>query len=150
MRGTYEFLAAALGLFGEPEEWQEQAVCTQVDPAIFYPDKGTPLDDARRVCAVCPVREECLQAALDRDERFGVFGGASVRQRIAMKRKAQQLPRLEPKPVDHRSEREARIVSLAGSGLSDIQIATRVGVSRRVVEQTLAGVTVGQDVTQAA
>lgn len=41
---------------------------------------------AKAVCAGCEVRAECLQYALDNNERFGVWGGASESERAAMRR----------------------------------------------------------------
>jgi WhiB family transcriptional regulator, redox-sensing transcriptional regulator len=60
----------------------EGAVCTQVDTGdLFFPDKGGTNSAAKAVCRSCPVRTSCLQWALDHDERFGVWGGLSERER---------------------------------------------------------------------
>jgi len=67
-------------------EWQEKALCAEVDPEIFYPEKGGSTREAKMVCRSCEVRVECLQYALNRDERFGVFGGMSERERRRLKR----------------------------------------------------------------
>jgi len=64
--------------------WRSAAVCAQVDPEIFYPDKGESTLAAKRVCAGCPVRSECLAEALARRERFGIWGGLSERERRAV------------------------------------------------------------------
>ena len=37
--------------------------------------------DAKRVCSGCSVRAECLEFALANDERFGIWGGLSERER---------------------------------------------------------------------
>jgi WhiB family redox-sensing transcriptional regulator len=63
------------------EEWQDRAVCAQTDPEIFFPHKGGSTREAKKVCRGCEVREECLRYALDNDERFGIFGGLSERER---------------------------------------------------------------------
>lgn len=52
----------------------------------MYPINAKELPAARRVCAECPVRKECLKHALDNNEKFGVWGGASERERRAMQR----------------------------------------------------------------
>jgi hypothetical protein len=62
-------------------DWRVDARCAQTDPEIFYPDKGGNTNDAKRVCAGCPVRANCLEYALDRDERYGVWGGLSRKER---------------------------------------------------------------------
>jgi len=57
------------------------ALCAETDPDSFFPDKGHSVAAAKKVCGGCPVKDECLQWALDRDERFGVWGGLSERER---------------------------------------------------------------------
>lgn len=65
-----------------PEEsWRSQALCAPIDSEIFFPDKGGSTKQAKRICGMCEVRLECLQDALDREERFGVWGGLSERER---------------------------------------------------------------------
>lgn len=68
-------------------DWQEQAECGQTDPEVFFPDEDAPSRAAKAVCLRCPVRMECLDAALDRDELFGIWGGLSRQERAALKRR---------------------------------------------------------------
>jgi WhiB family redox-sensing transcriptional regulator len=75
-----------LGLSERSESsWRRDALCAQVDPEIFFPEKGASTLDAKGVCAGCPVRSECLADALGRGERFGVWGGLSERERRVMR-----------------------------------------------------------------
>jgi WhiB family redox-sensing transcriptional regulator len=73
-----------------PEDlrWQDAALCAEVDPEIFFVEKGGSTAPAKRVCRSCEVRAECLQYALDHDERFGIYGGLSERERRRLKRVA--------------------------------------------------------------
>ena len=74
-------------LFGAAEqEWQEQALCAQTDPEAFFPEKGGSTREAKRICQACAVRVECLEYALLNDERFGIWGGLSERERRRLKR----------------------------------------------------------------
>ena len=74
-------------LFGAAEqEWQEQALCAQTDPEAFFPAKGGSTREAKRICQACAVRDECLEYALLNDERFGIWGGLSERERRRLKR----------------------------------------------------------------
>lgn len=77
-------------LFEETEEqtWQERALCAQTDPEAFFPEKGGSTREAKRICSVCEVRAECLEYALAQDERFGIWGGLSERERRKLKRRA--------------------------------------------------------------
>jgi len=72
----------------EEMEWQEQALCAQTDPEAFFPEKGGSTREAKRVCASCEVRADCLEYALGHDERFGIWGGLSERERRRLKRAA--------------------------------------------------------------
>lgn len=71
-----------------PLAWQEMALCAQTDPEAFFPEKGGSTREAKRVCASCEVREQCLEYALANDERFGIWGGLSERERRKLKRRA--------------------------------------------------------------
>ena len=68
------------------QEWQEQALCAQTDPEAFFPEKGGSTREAKRICQACAVRDECLEYALLNDERFGIWGGLSERERRRLKR----------------------------------------------------------------
>ena len=72
--------------------WQERALCAQVDPEAFFPDKGATTRDAKRVCQSCPVRSECLEDALRHNEGFGIRGGLTERERRHLKRRIVQIP----------------------------------------------------------
>ena len=67
-------------------EWQDQALCAQTDPELFFPEKGGGSRDAKRICRQCPVRAECLEYALAHDERFGVWGAMTVSDRDRLTR----------------------------------------------------------------
>jgi len=63
--------------------WQKRALCVEVDSEIFFPGKGdlSAARAAKRICAACEVRAQCLDYALAHCERYGVWGGLSERQR---------------------------------------------------------------------
>ena len=78
------------GLFAEDEEesWQDRALCAQTDPEAFFPEKGGSTREAKKICTGCEVKAECLEYALANDERFGIWGGLSERERRRIKREA--------------------------------------------------------------
>ncbi|MFL4476430.1 WhiB family transcriptional regulator [Paeniglutamicibacter sp. MACA_103] len=81
-----------IGLGAEDEDgelgWQSEALCAQTDPEAFFPEKGGSTRDAKRVCGACNVRSECLEYALTNDERFGIWGGLSERERRRLRKRA--------------------------------------------------------------
>ena len=65
--------------------WRWQAACRGMDPAIWYPC----LDAVKRpraiaICANCAMRQQCLDHALHRRERLGIWGGKTAAQRRAI------------------------------------------------------------------
>jgi WhiB family transcriptional regulator, redox-sensing transcriptional regulator len=74
--------------FDEELGWQERALCAQTDPEAFFPEKGGSTREAKQVCLSCDVRGECLDYALANDERFGIWGGMSERERRRHKKRA--------------------------------------------------------------
>lgn len=71
-------------------DWREQALCAQTDSEAFFPEKGGSTREAKKVCLSCEVRDECLEAALYNDERFGVWGGLTERERRKLKKRIEQ------------------------------------------------------------
>jgi WhiB family transcriptional regulator, redox-sensing transcriptional regulator len=68
------------------DQWQDRALCAQTDPEAFFPEKGGSTREAKKICLGCEVRNECLEYALAHDERFGIWGGLSERERRRLKR----------------------------------------------------------------
>jgi WhiB family redox-sensing transcriptional regulator len=87
MRTTEPSAVEAVDVAGELE-WQERALCAQTDPEAFFPEKGGSTREAKRVCMACEVRVQCLDYALENDERFGIWGGLSERERRRVKKRA--------------------------------------------------------------
>ena len=77
---------AADGLGEDETDWHERALCAQTDPEAFFPEKGGSTREAKKICTGCEVRNECLSYALANDERFGIWGGLSERERRRLKR----------------------------------------------------------------
>ena len=57
-------------------DWMVDANCATTDPDLFTPAKGQPTLPAKRICAECTVRQQCLQYALSR-ETVGIWAGLS-------------------------------------------------------------------------
>jgi WhiB family redox-sensing transcriptional regulator len=72
----------------DEQDWHERALCAQTDPEAFFPEKGGSTREAKKICVGCEVRAECLSYALANDERFGIWGGLSERERRRLKRMA--------------------------------------------------------------
>ncbi|MCX8559801.1 WhiB family transcriptional regulator [Mycolicibacterium mucogenicum] len=80
------------------EDWRAHAVCRHHDPMLWYPEYGSHGPgsakkkaeqdrSAKAICAQCPVRRECLDSAVKRRERHGIWGGLNEDERKALKRR---------------------------------------------------------------
>ena len=81
-------LTLITGIEDDASAWQASALCAQTDPEAFFPEKGGSTREAKSVCKVCEVKQECLEYALAHDERYGIWGGLSERERRKLKRRA--------------------------------------------------------------
>ncbi|TFV62882.1 UNVERIFIED_ORG: WhiB family transcriptional regulator [Bacillus sp. AZ43] len=83
-------IAGLLGIGAEADaqSWQEQALCAETDPEAFFPEKGGSTREAKKICTGCEVKAQCLEYALANDERFGIWGGLSERERRRLRRRA--------------------------------------------------------------
>ncbi|MEU0691710.1 WhiB family transcriptional regulator [Streptomyces uncialis] len=70
----------------QDSDWQERALCAQTGSEFFFPEPGSSVREAKRICRMCDMREACLRYALANDERFGVWGGLSEKERLDLRR----------------------------------------------------------------
>ncbi|MFF3751442.1 WhiB family transcriptional regulator [Streptomyces sp. NPDC002018] len=73
-------------------DWRHHAMCREEDAELFFPVGSTgpallQIEEAKAVCRRCPVREQCLQWALEAGQNEGVWGGLSEDERRALKRR---------------------------------------------------------------
>ena len=71
-------------------KWAVQALCIGADLEMFFPPSGAPAIEARQVCAMCPVRGQCLAYAITADEPFGIWGGLDQHERRQLRRRLQR------------------------------------------------------------
>ena len=60
--------------------------CNNIDPDLFYPERGGSVKEAKAVCAECPVMDACLEYAVVNKEKFGIWGGKSERERRRLRK----------------------------------------------------------------
>lgn len=66
--------------------WHELALCAQTGAGFFFPEPGSSVREAKQICLACEGRTACLEYALANDERFGVWGGLSEKERDRIRR----------------------------------------------------------------
>ena len=70
--------------------------CRVGNPDLWFAESPAQLEEAKALCASCPIRKGCLSAALDRGEPWGVWGGEILDQGVVIARKR---PRGRPRKV---------------------------------------------------
>lgn len=68
-------------------EWHYQAACKGERTILFFVNDPEAQDEAKAVCRRCPVRRRCLDEALDRNEKHGIWGGLTPEERKRLKRR---------------------------------------------------------------
>jgi WhiB family redox-sensing transcriptional regulator len=125
-------------LLTEQPEWQEEAVCATVDPDLWHPEKGDAgaAAIAKRLCMDCPVRDQCLQDALDHDERYGVWGGLTARERYRLR--PVEPSRLGKPRKDLTPEQGEIVAAMLDAGATRNQISVRTGMGHRAIDRFVA------------
>jgi WhiB family redox-sensing transcriptional regulator len=85
MDDTLTFEALAVPVL-EERPWSVFAACLEAKDVSFFPQNKAQERAAAAICAICPVRGECLDHALATKERFGMWGGVSERRRKSLAR----------------------------------------------------------------
>ena len=70
----------------EEPTWQSKGLCALSYDPRFFPNRGDSNKEAKEICARCPVQEICLEHALTKPERFGIWGGKSERERQVIRK----------------------------------------------------------------
>ena len=71
-------------------DWKSRAACAGYPNDLFFPigdvNEGT-IEKAKAICAVCPVTDDCLQYALETNQRNGIWAGTTEEERRSLRRK---------------------------------------------------------------
>lgn len=97
-RAGYAHLNRAATRGAHDGDWRHRARCRDVDPELFFPVGTTgpaerQVEQAKAVCALCPVRSECLAYALDTAQDAGIWGGLTEEERRSLRLRGRTPPR---------------------------------------------------------
>jgi WhiB family redox-sensing transcriptional regulator len=130
------------------KDWRARAACQYVDPDLHFPESTKSgsrkhFDEAKRVCAACPVKQACLEWALATGQTAGVWGGKSPRERKGMGR-----PRATY--LDKCLSQQAWIEKQIARGVSQNAIARQLGVNKTAMSQAVRQFNVEREQAAAA
>lgn len=135
--------------------WKARAACRDIATADFFPntsaESGESYKYLRRLCGDCEVRMDCLTAALDGEEMFGLWAGTSPRERRRALNNPQFRQRLERRvqigdfpPTVARQTRAYprtygdRAAAMHAQGVPQNEIADELGVSGATISKWLS------------
>ncbi|WP_328427827.1 WhiB family transcriptional regulator [Streptomyces sp. NBC_00443] len=79
-----------------PDHWGKYAPCRRAPREIFFPEDFAGAEavlvaeEAKGYCRQCPALDDCLAEAMQRPERFGVWGGTTAPERRALARRQRE------------------------------------------------------------
>jgi WhiB family transcriptional regulator, redox-sensing transcriptional regulator len=109
--------------------WRGRAGCRGTDLEVFFPGRGEPAEPARRICASCPVRQQCLDYAISHGIVHGIWGGLTQRDRRALRSRHVSAAR---------RERDTAIAAAAAAGDTQAAIGRAFGLTRTSVSRVLS------------
>ncbi|MDX1469395.1 MAG: WhiB family transcriptional regulator [Acidimicrobiia bacterium] len=71
-------------------DWKDEAACAGYPNSLFFPSKeasARQVEKAKAICSVCPVSEECIEYAMETNQRSGIWGGTTEDERRSLRRK---------------------------------------------------------------
>jgi WhiB family transcriptional regulator, redox-sensing transcriptional regulator len=77
----------------ERAAWQDDAACRGSDTSVFFPAAEADAEDAKKICASCPVADACLEHAISTRQPDGVWGGLTPTERHRLIRRRQKAAR---------------------------------------------------------
>ena len=86
----------------EQLEWQEDAACREYDNSLFFGaedgesehERQTREAHAKTICQSCPVRQPCLEFAMETNQKYGIWGGYTDKERGSLKRRRARARRV--------------------------------------------------------
>ncbi|MFF1916172.1 WhiB family transcriptional regulator [Streptomyces sp. NPDC058239] len=116
--------------------WRHESACQWIDPELFFPagfgdEARRSIQQAKKICAVCPVRQECLDWAVDTRQSFGVWGGLAEDERQDLYEASFHWQ------FDRCIARQELIEQRVADRVTQVAIAAELGVSRRTVRKAL-------------
>ena len=71
-------------------DWKSRAACSGYANTLFFPAADAPrgaIEKAKAICSTCQVVEDCLEYALETNQRAGIWGGTGEEERKSLRRK---------------------------------------------------------------
>jgi WhiB family transcriptional regulator, redox-sensing transcriptional regulator len=101
------------------EAWMADGACRTTHADLWFPGRGQTVTEAKPICNQCPVTDECLEYAIANNERFGIWGGTSERERERLRATRPIERRVAVRPTVDRTG--PRLGALSTAILADLR-----------------------------
>jgi WhiB family redox-sensing transcriptional regulator len=119
------------GGFGGAVDLDELPCRIVDDPEVFFAEQPADVEYAKALCRQCPVRETCLQGALERHEPWGVWGGELIVQgEVVARKRPRGRPRKHPRPEHEVPAQVLAAQTLAAKHLAELHARRALTKSR--------------------
>jgi predicted transcriptional regulator len=132
---------AAAGSPALVTEWRFRAACRAADPDLFWPEPDTPferINEAKRICNNCPVKQTCLDEAFRTNEWDAISGGLTGSERAQMLNPHRAVTRFKARRIDNADARKLAVqfgadilVRLVKRHMSVADVAEEFGATPR-------------------
>lgn len=124
-------------------DWRHHSACKNEDPDLFWPEKDTPderIQEAKKICSGCPVRQSCLDEAFRTNEWDAISGGLTGKEREELLSPNRATNRWHARRLDNSDARKLAVqfgaellVSLVKRHMSVEAVGERYSASPRAV-----------------
>jgi WhiB family redox-sensing transcriptional regulator len=106
-----------MSAIGTATNWRSAGACLSADQDLFFPISSTgpaerQIAQAKKICAGCGVRRECLEFALSHDQIYGIWGGTTAEDRQRERRRKRRAAAAARRRL---AAYDSRQVSIAGA-----------------------------------
>ena len=126
-------------------DWRATGACLSADPDLFFPIAEVPATErqlrlARRICAGCAVRQQCLDFAMRTGEAYGIWGGTTPEERMRVRRARTERRRRARRswPMDTPEIRASLSASIECPSSEPIAHSTRSSAAKRPIGSPFA------------
>jgi len=73
------------------QRWHVRAACSDREPGLMFSEDNEGIKEAKKCCSDCPVQAECLVESINKEEKYGVWGGLTAKERSRFTKKLSTL-----------------------------------------------------------
>jgi WhiB family redox-sensing transcriptional regulator len=85
LRNSSSRIISRLEVLEQPS-WRQKALCSHTSTDTFFPEKGGSAKNAKQICEQCTVQKQCLDFAMSKNVKYGIWGSQSFIDRETLRK----------------------------------------------------------------